>query len=213
MQLFFDLDGTLIDSLPRMFRLFCDMCPECAMSLAEYGAIKRRRMTQAQMLKEYFHYDDARIAAFHKRWLAEIEDPDRMLEDRPFPGVTELLKELSPGRDLYVVTNRQSAAETRKQLRRAGWEALMHPPLVTEQKRDKIELAASALRRNEAALWIGDTCEDIKAAKALSIPVIAVSWGVMAPDLLAEREPDMLVDSVEKLRAAILTFSPGSTSR
>ena len=123
------------------------------------------------------------------------------------------MKELSPGRDLYVVTNRQSAAETRKQLRRAGWEALMHPPLVTEQKRDKIELAASALRRNEAALWIGDTCEDIKAAKALSIPVIAVSWGVMAPDLLAEREPDMLVDSVEKLRAAILTFSPGSTSR
>ena len=102
MQLFFDLDGTLIDSLPRMFRLFCEMCPECTFSRGEYADVKRRRMTQAQLLKNYFHYDDVRIAAFHKKWLEKIEEPERMLEDRPFPGITELLTELSCGRDLYI---------------------------------------------------------------------------------------------------------------
>ena len=206
MQLFFDLDGTLIDSLPRMFRLFCEMCPECTFSCGEYGGIKRQRMTQAQVLKNYFHYDDVRIAAFHKKWLEKIEEPERMLEDRPFPGITELLTELSCGRDLYIITNRQSAPETREQIRRMGWERLLTALLVTEQKLDKTALAASVLRDAGDALWIGDTCEDIKAAKALSIPVIAVTWGVMAPDLLAERAPDGLADSVEALREAILRF-------
>ena len=90
-----------------------------------------------------------------------------------------------------------------------GWEPLLTALLVTAQKQNKTELAASVLRDPGDALWVGDTCEDIKAAKALSIPVIAVTWGVMAPDLLAERAPDRLANSVEALREAIREFSPG----
>ena len=204
MQLFFDLDGTLIDSSPRLFRLFCDMCPECRFSYGEYCAVKRNRVTQAEFLKRYFRYGDDRIAAFHEKWLAEVEDPRRMLEDRPFPGITEVLMELARKHALYIVTNRQSKDETAKQIRRMGWEELISELLVTERKSDKVSLAAPVLRSPAQAVWTGDTGEDMKAAKALSIPVVAVSWGVISPELLAGYHPDALVGSVSELRDAIL---------
>ena len=199
MQIFFDLDGTLINSQPRLYKLFCAMCPENHFTYEQYWDIKRQRVTQAEMLKKYFQYPDDKINSFHAEWLAHVEDPEKMLQDTPFDGVTELLKNLSSRHELYIVTNRQSYEKTYEQIKLCGWESLITEVLVTEQKQNKTALAQKVLRSPGNAVWVGDTGEDMRAAKALDIPVIAVTWGVIHRMLLQEYLPDFIADSVAEL--------------
>ena len=205
MQIFFDLDGTLINSQPRLYQLFCDMCPENNFSYEQYCDIKRQRITQSEMLKKYFQYNDEKIAAFHSKWLEEVESPQRMLADTPFDGIPDLLAELSRNNSLYIVTNRQSREKTLEQIERCGWQEYFSEILVTEQKVDKISLAKQVLLNSKNALWTGDTGEDMKAAKALGIPVIAVSWGVIHPKILKGYHPDFTAATVEELRNIFLS--------
>ena len=141
MQIFFDLDGTLINSQPRLYKLFCDMCPENYFTYEQYWDIKRQRVTQAEMLKKYFQYPDDKINSFHAEWLAHVEEPEKMLLDAPFDGVTGLLEKLSYQHELFIVTNRQSCEKTRAQIKLCGWESLITEVLVTEQKQNKTLLA------------------------------------------------------------------------
>ena len=203
MQIFFDLDGTLINSQPRLYRLFCDMCPENNFTYEQYCDIKRQRVTQAEMLKKYFQYEDAEIETFHVQWLNRVEDPDKMLQDAPFDGITPLLERLSSRHTLYIVTNRQSRAKTLEQIKLCGWEKFFSEVLVTEQKQSKVTLAQKVLLSAGNALWVGDTGEDMRAAQTLKIPVIAVAWGVIHPDLLSGYKPDFLVDTVDDLENVI----------
>lgn len=206
MQIFFDFDGTLLDSQPRLYKLFCDMCPENHFSYEEYCNIKRQRVTQAEMLARYFQYPEAKITEFHRQWLAEVENPLRMQEDQPYDGIDDLLHDLSSRHELYIITNRQSKVKTMAQIEQQHWENLLQDVLVTEQKSSKIELAKTVLQDSARALWVGDTGEDMKAAHALNIPVIAVSWGVIAPELLADYKPDALAADVVELRECMKKF-------
>ena len=94
-KIFFDLDGTLINSEHRIYNLFVELCPECKMSYEAYWKIKRQRITQKDFLKKYFDYTDDMCAQFHQKWLQKIEEPERLREDFLVEGIECVLKDFS----------------------------------------------------------------------------------------------------------------------
>ncbi|MEL6501179.1 MAG: HAD hydrolase-like protein, partial [Cyanobacteria bacterium J06623_1] len=57
-------------------------------------------------------------------------------------------------------------------------------------------------------IYVGDETRDIRSARKSNIPVIAVSWGFNAAEILAEHQPDRLVDRPLELITAIAQLQP-----
>ena len=198
-RLFLDFDGTLIDVSRRLYILFNELASDSSFTYGEYWRIKRRRITQAEMLRFYFNYDEQRILKFKSQWMAEIENQERLKLDTPFLGVSSFLEKRSELQEIYLITARQHKLYVEKQLEQFGWRDLFKNIFVTEQ----IETKASIIRANfclhDSDILIGDTGEDVTAAKTLGIRAFAVSSGFLDADILEEYAPEKILSSVTDL--------------
>lgn len=196
MQLYLDFDGTLIDSRPRQYRLFCELAPACKLTFENYWHIKRQRFNQGEMLRRYCGYEDSAIPEFHKNWMQEIESPTRLDEDTPLPEVDAFLRRAAMKHSLILVTARQEPTLVAKQLNKFGWTDLFAQVLVTKHRSSKEALIRTSCPPVSTAIMVGDTGEDVIAGKALNITTVAVSSGVLNAEVLREYAPDFLFDSV-----------------
>ncbi len=71
MNIVFDLDGTLIDSSERMYRLFQTIVPESQLTKETYWALKRDKVSHKQLIERLFPQYD--FDSFNSLWLNEIE--------------------------------------------------------------------------------------------------------------------------------------------
>ena len=197
--LLLDFDGTLVNSQGRLYRLFRALCPECRMSYDEYWAVKRRRISQAEMLKRHFGYDDGAARRFHEAWLEHVEDEEAVGTDFPVDGMDGRLRALSARHDLYLVTARQKPELVARQVERFGWRGLFRDLVVTRQARGKAEAVRERLGAVPGGALVGDTGEDVKTAKELGLRSVAVGWGILSPEVLAEYRPDYIAERIEDL--------------
>lgn len=197
--LFMDFDGTLVNSQGRLYRLFRKMCPECEMSYEEYWAIKRERVSQAEILKRYYGYDAAAIRRFHETWLQRVEDEDMLKYDFPVDGISERLVEFAQRHSLYLLTARQKPELVERQVDGFGWGSLFTDLIVTRQSCDKCEAVVRRVGRPSSGAFIGDTGEDINMAKKLGLRSVAAGWGILSPGVLREYSPDYLAERIEDL--------------
>lgn len=196
-NIFFDFDGTLVNSQIRLYNLFCVLCPENKFSYQEYWDIKRNHITQNEFLKNYYHYDDEKIEIFRKKWFEMVEDESRMCEDLLVDGIFDIIKKLSPKYNLYLITHRQNEDFVSRQLKTFNIERFFKKILVTKQKIRKLDLIKQHVVVSKNDFIIGDTGEDIKTAQELKIKSIAVTWGVMNKEFLKKYKPDFIVDNVD----------------
>lgn len=196
-NIFFDFDGTLVNSQIRLYNLFCVLCPENKFSYQEYWDIKRNHITQNEFLKNYYHYDDEKIEIFRKKWFEMVEDESRMCEDLLVDGIFDIIKKLSPKYNLYLITHRQNEDFVSRQLKTFNIERFFKKILVTKQKIRKFDLIKQHVVVSKNDFIIGDTGEDIKTAQELKIKSIAVTWGVMNKEFLKKYKPDFIVDNVD----------------
>lgn len=196
-NIFFDYDGTLINSQKRMYKLFCELCLENNFSYQQYWDIKRTRINQNDFLKKYFNYSDEQIKEFKKSWMGKIEEENRLSEDEPVENIDKLLKGLSLENKLYLVTNRQFEDLAIKQIKNFGLFDFFDKILITEQRKTKVDLIKKEVRVTPNDVFIGDTGEDILSAKELGIKSIAVSYGFLNKEVLAQYKPDLILDEVK----------------
>lgn len=196
-NIFFDFDGTLVNSQVRLYNLFCSLCPECEFSYEEYWDIKRNHITQYDFLKDYCHYDDAKIESFRKKWFESVEDDTRMSEDFLVEGMLDVIEKLFKKYNLYLITHRQKEELVIQELTTFGINNFFKRILVTKQKISKSELIKQHVSVSANDFVIGDTGEDIKTAQELGIKSIATTWGVMNKSVLEKYKPDLIVDTVD----------------
>lgn len=198
-NIFFDLDGTLLDSRWRLFNLFVDLTSQNKFGFNKYWELKRQRISQADMLNNFFNYTDIEINKFKKSWLSKIEDKERLTQDVPFPKSSELIKALFNKFNLYIVTNRQQEYRAIEQIKFYGWLNYITKVLVTKQKKSKFELIQNIVKVNKEDTIIGDTGEDILTGKLLGIRTIAVSSGFLNKQILSEYNPDVLLCGIKDI--------------
>ncbi|TAN50240.1 MAG: phosphoglycolate phosphatase [Rhodospirillales bacterium] len=215
-HLLFDLDGTLVDSLP-------DLAHALNLQLAEAG-LGRLELAQVRLMIG----DGARKLverAFAAAGQPALPDLERavarfieLYEDNPaqrttvYPGVAGTLTHLkSLGMKLAVVTNKPQNA-TLRVLEGLGlgdlFDAVVGAGPSLALKPDPAPLKAALARMggtDAQALMVGDNANDVAAAKALGIPIIAVAYGYarVSPDKLGA---DLMIENFDDLPSALRWF-------
>jgi len=195
MQIFFDLDGTLIDSKPRMYKLFQHLVAGSKLSFEDYWNLKRDKVDHETILKKKFLYTTLETDRFKRAWLDAIELPEWLAIDQPFDGVTEFLSALKKKHQLYLITARQSEERTLWQIARLGWNFIFDEIFVTGLNKEK-HLAVRGMVLGDSGWLVGDSGNDIQTGKVLGLHTAAVLSGILSREKLMKYNPDVVVDHV-----------------
>lgn len=200
MNIFFDLDGTLIDARERLYRLFQQLVPTSSLSFDQYWEQKRNKISHKELLADMFNYTDDTIEAFQRDWMINIERPEWLALDKPFDGISDRLKELKKSCNLFVVTHRQFRESVSGQMTQFGWLDLFKDVFVTSQKTEKYDLIKNVADISPDDWFVGDTGNDIQTGKKLGVRTVAVLSGFLSREKLSEYSPDRIEDNVLKIK-------------
>lgn len=208
MNIIFDLDGTLIDSRLRLYRLFQDLAPASLLSFEQYWSFKKKKISNEQILATQLNYCQSQINDFVDRWMAQIETPEYLAFDKDITGIHFSLCTLKQRANLYVCTARQFRQSTIDQLSHFNLLQLFEKVMVTENKTSKESLIAAHIHSLNLNDWlVGDTGMDVRVGKLLKIKTCAVLSGFLSRESLQPYEPDLIIDSVNKIPASLGIFA------
>jgi len=209
----FDLDGTLVHTAPDVHRAINYARGELGLpplSLAQ--ALKAigpgsDRFAQTVLGDEHAHLLEGYLEIFRPYYLQICAE-----NSRPFPGIVELLEALRSYR-LAVVTNKrlvqsQALLETIDLM--DYFDLLVGPELVDHIKPapDMIHYALDQLGLAPGqALMVGDTDNDLLAARAAGVTNCAVTWGYSDTDFIRSLAPDHLIDKPDELLPILASFN------
>jgi phosphoglycolate phosphatase len=196
MKIFFDLDGTLIDSRQRLYQLFQHLVPASVLPFDAYWNYKRNKISHKEILLHQFKYTKEQIELFDEAWMKKIELAEWLALDKPFEGVTDFLAELQKKYRLFLVTARQSETMAIQQIEQFGWGQIFEKVFVTAQKKEKYELISSGEVVSNHDWFVGDTGKDIETGKQLGAKTAAVLSGFLNTEKLLEYEPDVIINTI-----------------
>jgi phosphoglycolate phosphatase len=202
MNIFIDLDGTLVDSRRRVHKLFCDLSGSQKLPFHLYWKYKRVARSNEWLLAQILGFDTLRIQAFIRGWLERIESPEYLALDAPFGFAQSVLKDLSSDHSLYVLTARRDEHAARTQIDCAGFTPYLTDILVTGLWQSKIELLSA--RRGQAYskdLVVGDTELDVQVAAAIGARSVAVLNGFRCRQHLELFKPDFIYADLSAFHA------------
>lgn len=203
MNVIFDLDGTLIDSRLRLYRLFQKLVPDSKLTFEAYWEFKRNRISNEIILAKEFGFDVGRIDQFLSQWMGKIETPEFLVLDQNFTSMHETLERLQREATLYVCTARQTKKPVIDQLDRLGILTYFEDIMVTEQRRSKAELISLIAGLGSQDWFIGDTGLDIQVGQALGIKTCAVLTGFLNEASLRQYTPDLVLNRAADFRIPI----------
>ena len=208
----FDLDGTLIDSVPDLAaavdRMLLELGREPAgvLRVREWVGNGARVLVRRALAGGIDHaaVDDAEAAAALERFLDIYADCHDLTE--LYPGVHELLEALSTAAvELAIVTNKPErfVAPLLEQVGLGGYfRWIIGGDTLPQQKPDPaalLQVMRLAGVSPSQSLFVGDSRSDVLAARAASVPCVAVSYGYNHGRPVVEEEPQLVVDSLAEL--------------
>lgn len=210
----FDLDGTLVDSVPSLAHAVDQLLLELGRPAAGEAKVRQWVGNGAPMLIARALSDDREVAAdldpqLQQQALQRFLEHYDQCADRDaqvYPGVIEALAQMQQrGLQLAVVTNKperfvpdllRSLELDRFFSLLVGGDSLVEKkphPLPLQHCLEYFGFAPGQ------ALMVGDSAADIGAARAAGIGVAAVSYGYSYPQPVSAYQPDWLVDSLTEL--------------
>lgn len=204
MNVFFDLDGTLINSKERVYQLFIDLT-KVVIPFEDYWDYKKDKKSNEYLLSSRFGFSQSSIIKFKDEWMDQIENLNYLSMDKLFDFTIPTLNFCkSEEFTMYVVTNRQSIPNTFNQLENLGIQHFFKDILISEHKTTKIELIKQRSNSHSSEdIIIGDTGEDIKSGKELRIRSIGVLSGFRNREQLELHEPDHIIKNISQLNKII----------
>ncbi len=216
--LVFDLDGTLVETLPDLSAALNELLrrdglpalPDEAMReivgqgarvMIQRGYARNGRELSADRL-------DTLFADFIDHYSQNIAD-----HSHPFPGLLDALDRLEVAGWTFAVCTNKLEALSKRLLDALGMSSrfafIAGPDTFGVHKPDPQHIlrtveAAGGSREN--AIMVGDSAADIKAAKAAPMPVIAVDFGY-TPVPVRELDPDIVISDYDALWDAVERLS------
>lgn len=213
----FDLDGTLIDTIGDLSAAVEYALSEGGFpghSVEEYRAMVghgiRNLVTRALPEGASDEVIELSLSRFLEYYTSHID-----VLSRPYPGIQDLLRELSDSDVKLAVTSNKFQAGTETLIRRffpdipfakilgnAPGLPLKPDPEVVRLAMDAAFAGSPLQDSGEYVVLVGDSATDIRTARNAGIGAIGVSWGFRPKaDLM---EADVVVDTVDQLREVLL---------
>ncbi|MGE3925226.1 MAG: HAD-IA family hydrolase [Lautropia sp.] len=209
----FDWDGTVIDSVFTIVRALQQAAADLALPVP---TDQQARFVIGLGLDEALSrvvpsLEPARYPAYVDRY--RLHFMARAAADVPFPGIPDLLAELTRiGLRLAVATGKSRAGLDRA-LRDTGLGGLFAATRCADEGRSKphpwmLHSLSDALDiAPDRMLMIGDTSHDIEMARAAGVASIGVAYGAHDPGAVAAAAPDAIATTVTEL-AQLLGVAP-----
>jgi phosphoglycolate phosphatase len=210
---FFDLDGTLVDTAPDMVSILCDLLKDNGFGPLPYATARASVSNGAAgLIKLAFpDIDDVGRQRLHCDYLERYEQAV-CVRSIVYPGLLDVLDQLeSEGRPWGVVTNkpRRMTEPLLAELGLAGRAAcIVSGDTLPQRKPDPAPLLlASRLAGVTPArsVYVGDAERDIAAGRAAGMATIAAAYGyIVAGDDPARWRADRIALDTGALRQMIL---------
>lgn len=203
MRYIFDLDGTLIDSSERMYRLFCELIPESTLTKEEYWSYKRDKVNHKKLIEML--YPHIPFDVFERKWMQLIEADTYLCMDQNYADTIEVLSLLyDRGHELYLLTARQYKDGLLKELTRLGIIDFFDCIMTTEGKYTKEDILRKySLNNNELLIadniFISDMGKDIELGNKFGFYTIAITHGFMSEEKLMEYNPKRIIHELSEI--------------
>lgn len=211
----FDLDGTLSASgegITKSVQYALERmgCPEP--DLRKLEVFIGPPLTEQFMA--YAGWDEGRARQV-SRYFRERYETKGIYENRPYPGVSDLLPALRQAGKTLCVASSKPEPFVRKILRRCGLDgyfADMAGARLDETGSRKDEVIADALRRlgrweeRDGVVMVGDRSHDVLGARKLGLPCVAVTYGYGSRTELEAARPLALAASPAELEVLLTGF-------
>ncbi|ANF25614.1 phosphoglycolate phosphatase [Stutzerimonas stutzeri] len=216
----FDLDGTLMDSVPDLAAAVDKMLMLLGLEPAGMARVRDwvgngskvlvRRALAGQLQHDGVADElaDEALALFMQAYSGGHE------LTTVYPGVRECLDWLRE-RDvkLSIITNKpaQFIEPLLEEKGLAGYfQWLVGGDTLPQQKPDPAALLwvmSQAGVASDASLFVGDSRNDVRAAKAAAVPCVALTYGYNHGEPIANEEPTLVLDDLRELVASVSGLS------
>lgn len=207
--IFLDLDGTLLDTSGRHYKLYRDILDKRRLSNSKsklspekFWKMKRTGIKTRDILPDYL--SDKNIASFEDEWLQKIEKRSYLQYDKLFPGIKDTLSYLNREFDLVLVTLRNNTENLYWELSNLKLDSYFK--FIVNGKGPKKNLIKNYLINNhegEKYLIVGDTEEDIKTGLELKMITISVTSGIRSKECLEQFNPDFCINNFKEILSII----------
>jgi phosphoglycolate phosphatase len=220
----FDLDGTLVDSLPDIAGALNQTLVEAgfppvpqqqARGYIGDGATRlvQRALAQGPQGEPQGEPDEALVVEltgrFRRHYAARL-----YAETRPYPGIEGVLRDLSSAIPIAVLTNKPNEL-ARPLLGGVGLDRYITDVVADGDgfaRKPSPDAGRWLLSRHgvapERALVVGDGLPDVRFARALGAAAAAVTWGYVERERLAAEQPAWLIDQPAELLGIALKPAP-----
>ena len=201
-HLFFDLDGTLVDSADSISWSFIEAAkPFSDRVVTQDQVIPLLGGFRLRVFEDLYGLAGEDLLAA-KAHYGTVINGDGYLKEKLYPGIRELLLELSilPELELSICSARRAAGSIQS-LRYAGIETLFTHVIGPDERGQ--ENKAYGMDPLET-LMVGDMVGDIHAAKENRVSSIALSYGFGTLQDMEATGADYLAHSVSELREILL---------
>jgi phosphoglycolate phosphatase len=215
-----DLDGTLIDTAPDLAACANRMLEELGRSpydrkiVATWIGNGVPRLVKRALTGEMWSEPAEELFAqalpmFERHYGEHVSDLSR-----PFPGVLEGVKQLqAQGFSLACITNKAEAF-TVPLLKNLGlfeyFELVLSGDSLPKQKPDPLPLMHACRHFGitpDHGVLVGDSSNDVQAARAAQMPVICVTYGYNHGHDIRESHPDVVVESLAEVLGYLTPYS------
>lgn len=213
-----DLDGTLLDTAPDLAYAANKMLTELNLRPLPVKQIKSyvgngvSRLVKRVLTQNRTAEPDAQLFAegfpiFEKYYAAHVST-----DSRPFPGVMEAMEKLRVAGYVLVCITNKAERYTHPLLKDLGlfdyFELILSGDSLPRRKPDPLPLHHAMTHFNvtpDKLLIIGDSINDIQAARAAQCPVFCVSYGYQggAPIDNADAVFDSLMDALPLIQRVV----------
>jgi phosphoglycolate phosphatase len=200
----FDLDGTLVDSLPWFRRHVNDVADRFGFRRVEDGDVEMLRHASTREILAHLEVPlwKLPLIARHMRRLKAEHAASIPL----FAGVEDMLRSLAAAGLRLALVSSDNERNAREKL--GPLSALFSQFDCTAGVFGKPRKFRRVLRRTgveaSRAIAIGDETRDIEAARAAGIACGAVTWGYAAPKALEARAPDLMFERMGDIADALV---------
>ena len=216
MNIYLDLDGTLIDVSERQYRVHTELLKnifgrESVFSKPEYWELKRKGTNDLELLKmEGNEYDFER---YHQKKILIIEDENYLKYDECFPNTAHVLGKLSSNNyRLVLVSLRQNRELSYGQIEKFGLSKFMDKIIFNRPnisplwkvKADEIKSDLSLTKNiSGESIIVGDTEGEYYVGRELGIKVILVGSGSRNKEVLKKTGNQYILDGIQELPGLI----------
>ena len=210
--LFFDLDGTLTDPALGITNSFKHALKYFGIEIPSYETLcSFIGPPLPDTFKTQFGFDETKAAEGVKKY-REYFGTTGLLENSVYPGIPELLEELTlAGKKLVVATSKPEEYSVRiiEHFGLSRYFENVCGSLMNETRSKKDEVIAYAIERNHISdkskiLMIGDRKHDILGAKKIGLKSCGVLFGYGSREELETAGADFIAADIAELKALFL---------